>query len=173
MPGMEPKKNSFKNRQNTFNFGQLKPEKKTASSMYGNRTGTALGKAPIDPIHGFPEHFPPGTHCNRSRGKSILGSHESGLWGFPRAFPVRLPYILLFCHPFVPARPVYFHPYVPVQARAQSRPVRSPVLQKQLLVYTTIAKSPRLENLNPYIYDGRASRSSSKPFREDPQRDES
>ena len=81
-------------------------------------------------------------------------------------------------HPFVPAMPVY-STRMPqsrlgaVQVRAQSRPVRSPVLEKRLLVYTTIAKSPRLENLNPYIYDGRASRSSSKPFREDPRRDES
>ena len=66
--------------------------------MYDSRPGTALGKAPIDPIHGFPEHFPPGTHCNRSRGKSALESHETGLWGLPRAFPGRLSYILLFCH---------------------------------------------------------------------------
>ena len=30
-----------------------------------------------------------------SRGGSVLGSHESGLWGLPRAVPVRLSYILL------------------------------------------------------------------------------
>ena len=70
---------------------------------------------------------------------------------------MRVSYILLFCHPFVPARPVYFtrmsqpgpcispvcpsqarifYPYVPVQARAQSRPVCSPIEETQAFVYT-------------------------------------
>ena len=95
--------------------------------MYDSRPGTALGKPPIDPFHGFPEHFPPGTHCNRSRGKSVLGSHETGLWGLPRAAIIHTTNLPPVCpsqarvfHPFVPARPMYS------TRMPQSRPVRSP-----------------------------------------------
>ena len=59
---------------------------------------TSRGKpweAPIDPIDGFLEYFSPWNECNEFQGGSVLGSHESGLWGLPRAVPVRLSYILL------------------------------------------------------------------------------
>ena len=120
-------------------------------------------EAPIDPFHGFPEHFPPWNSLQSFQGKSVLGSHETGLWGLPRAFPRRLSYILLFCHPFVPARPVYstrlsqpgpcippvcpsqarvFHPFVPARPvystrMSQSRPVRSPGRAQSSIIHTT------------------------------------
>ena len=101
--------------------------------MYDSRPGTALGKPPIDPFHGFPEHFPPGTHCNRSRGKSVLGSHETGLWGLPRAAIIHTTNLPPVCPqsgpcipPVCPSQAHVFHSYAPVQARTQSRSVRSP-----------------------------------------------
>ena len=45
-------------------------------------------EAPIDPFHGFPEHFSPWNDCNEFQGGSVLGSHETGLWGvFPGLSP--------------------------------------------------------------------------------------
>ena len=111
----------------------------------------------------------PGTLFSRGprRATPILGCPEPGRAHFSSfCLPVRLSQSSII-HTTSPgraqSRPVRCPgPYVPVQARAQSS------------VYTTIAKSPRLGKFKPlYIYDGRASRSSSKPFREDPRRDES
>ena len=107
-------------------------------------------EAPIDPFHGFPEHFPPWNSLQSFQGKSVLGSHETGLWGLPRAFPRRLSYILLFCHPFVPARPVYS------TRLSQPGPCIPPVCPSQARVFHPFVParpvySTRLSQLGPCI----------------------
>ena len=94
--------------------------------MYDNRTGTALG-SPHRPDSRLPRTLSPleliaivpGVKCSRKPRIGSMGASQ----GFPRAVIIHTTILPPVC----PSQARVFHPFVPVQARAQSRPMHNPV----------------------------------------------
>ena len=126
--------------------------------MYDSRPGRALG-SPHRPVSWLPRTLPPLELIAIVPGGKVSWEAMKRVYGgFPGLSPGGYHTYYYFATrfsqpgpcipPVCPSQARVFHPYVPVQARAQSRPCAVQA-RTQSSVYTTIAKSPRLEKFEP------------------------